>query len=670
MVLEHLGSGGFGAVYRVRHAQLGAIRALKVLHDDRVTSANQFLQEARLQSEVQSDFVVQVMDFFEHEGRCALVMEYIEGCRLSDWIQARCLALQEALEVFHQIVEGVDAIHGAGIVHRDLKPANILMTLTPSGWRPKVTDFGVSTVCRPSEGAEESLGGTPLYMAPEQLAGEAGVDHRADLFALGCILHELVFGESAYRSSALRVGEQGRQRSASPLRSSSEQQAHVCALIERLLEEEPDARLSSVAELREALTMPRSEPPSENVPVMRGSARTPWTHGAFVLGLSLLSLTPAWWSVLDVPTRWLGNLSASSSADSFQHLGRVTLLNAPAAEEGDNDRALIKQLLEECARQGPAAILLNVPMDYPADGADALRAAALSSPSPPVIMGARDWAGALEVDPVSLAAQNLHFGTSRFGADARQGFRLFGDLQRGDSEAVVARDVTQAARILMDGQDVRVFGDAEEPGSVWSMLFVPAAFAQSGEVPGLVETASAQEACRPGCLVILSFDDWDTRSERAPWVEVRVQGSTEDGADVRAGVENVRAPRLIAAQILSLLEGNALSRRWRTPLDVATSALLGVRSPVQRAHYLVSSRAPGLPGALVQLGLLLTVSLGATRWTHARTRRKRRFMLARASLYFAVLTAFVAALSGVLLPFTATVVALWGSVMLKRRGIR
>lgn len=198
VIEKRIGAGGAAVVYRARHQVLHSLHALKVLHSDNPAMHRRTVLEGRIQGSLDHPHVVRVTDVLDHDGRVVLVMELVDGPDLHAWIGSQGSPPQVAETVFRQIVGGVGAAHARGILHRDLKPANILVA---SGPLAKVTDFGLGRM----EGNERltRVGtrlGTPAYMSPEQLRAGA-IDQRADIWALGCILYELLTGRRAFPQS-------------------------------------------------------------------------------------------------------------------------------------------------------------------------------------------------------------------------------------------------------------------------------------------------------------------------------------------------------------------------------------------------------------------------------------------------------------------------------------
>ncbi|GDX80815.1 hypothetical protein LBMAG42_26260 [Deltaproteobacteria bacterium] len=193
-----LGEGGMAEVYRVRHRTLGSLHALKLLRIEIPGITERLVQEGQVQAALRHPNVVAVTDVILIGGKPGLVMEYIAGPTLEQWLRNHQPTLEEAEAIFLGILAGVTRAHRIGLVHRDLKPGNVLLEETDDGFIPKVADFGLAKVLVEQGGTFRTRSGvpmgTPAYMAPEQVRDAANVDQRADIFALGAILYELVCG--------------------------------------------------------------------------------------------------------------------------------------------------------------------------------------------------------------------------------------------------------------------------------------------------------------------------------------------------------------------------------------------------------------------------------------------------------------------------------------------
>ena len=199
-VLECLGRGGMGVVYKARQPRLDRFVALKILAREKEKDprfAERFTREAQALARLNHPNIVTIYDFGEADGLYYLLMEFVDGMSLRQLLQMRKLAPEEALTIVPAICEALQYAHQQGIVHRDIKPENIL--LDKQG-RVKIADFGIAKLLG-ADGRVESLTGeqqvvgTPHYMAPEQVEKPAIVDHRADIFSLGVVFYEMLTGE-------------------------------------------------------------------------------------------------------------------------------------------------------------------------------------------------------------------------------------------------------------------------------------------------------------------------------------------------------------------------------------------------------------------------------------------------------------------------------------------
>jgi tRNA A-37 threonylcarbamoyl transferase component Bud32 len=196
-ILECLGRGGMGVVYKARQKSLNRFVALKLLAPERVTDAKfaeRFTREAHALAALNHPHIVTVYDFGQAGGYYFLLMEFVNGVNLRQLLQARKLTPEEALAVIPPLCEALQYAHEQGIVHRDIKPANLLLD---KGGRVKIADFGIAKMIGDNSNlglAESQPAGTPQYMAPEQKDYQR-TDHRADIYSLGVVLYEMLTGE-------------------------------------------------------------------------------------------------------------------------------------------------------------------------------------------------------------------------------------------------------------------------------------------------------------------------------------------------------------------------------------------------------------------------------------------------------------------------------------------
>lgn len=197
-----LGEGGMALVYEVRSDD-GEALALKILKIPRASIQARLLREGRAQAKLAHPNVVGVREIIDVHGAPGLIMELVQGGDLDDFLQSGPPSLYVADRLAREILEGVAAAHQAGLIHRDLKPANVLLQKHPGGLHPKITDFGLARILGDSaaDARVTRTGmamGTPAYMPPEQIRDAKNVDQRADVYALGALLYELVSGVRAY----------------------------------------------------------------------------------------------------------------------------------------------------------------------------------------------------------------------------------------------------------------------------------------------------------------------------------------------------------------------------------------------------------------------------------------------------------------------------------------
>lgn len=199
-VLECLGRGGMGIVYKARQTRLGRLVALKVLSPARAKDpqfAERFQREAQALARLNHPAIVTVHEFGETDGLYFLVMEYVDGASLRDVLRQGRVPPHLALSIIPKLCEALQFAHDQGVVHRDIKPENIL--LDRQG-RVKIADFGIAKCFgeptpMPPLTEARAIVGTPHYMAPEQVEHPQSVDHRADIYSLGVVFYELLTGE-------------------------------------------------------------------------------------------------------------------------------------------------------------------------------------------------------------------------------------------------------------------------------------------------------------------------------------------------------------------------------------------------------------------------------------------------------------------------------------------
>jgi Tol biopolymer transport system component len=280
-IIAHLGSGGMGDVYEAKDTRLGRNVALKLIPDGFAADADRaarFEREARALAALNHPHIAAIHGLEEADGRMFLVMELVPGKTLEQRIGRSPVPIEETLVIARQIAEALEAAHDKGIVHRDLKPANI--KLTPDG-RAKVLDFGLAKLTAPRSDADSaaksvtltSLGtqvgmvlGTAAYMAPEQAKGQ-DVDRRADIFAFGCVLYEMLVGRPAFDGESITdIVSRILQRDPDWTRLPAGLPPSVHRLLRLCLAKDPKMRRQSAGDVRVDLEQAIAEPVSINSP--------------------------------------------------------------------------------------------------------------------------------------------------------------------------------------------------------------------------------------------------------------------------------------------------------------------------------------------------------------------------------------------------------------------
>jgi eukaryotic-like serine/threonine-protein kinase len=265
-VLEQLGAGGMGVIYKAHDRRLGRAVALKFLPEklaQQPQALERFRREARAASALNHPGICTIYDIGEQDGRAFIAMEFIDGETLSSHIRGKALPLEEMLKLGIQVAEALDAAHTEGIIHRDIKPANIFVT---KRGQAKVLDFGLAKLVPKGVGGVDAnsgdepsgsnsivgiISGTPSYMSPEQVRGD-DLDSRTDIFSLGLLLYEMATGRQAFGGgTGGMIIEAVLTRPPVPLRTINRDiPARLEEIIDKALHKDREKRYQHVADLR------------------------------------------------------------------------------------------------------------------------------------------------------------------------------------------------------------------------------------------------------------------------------------------------------------------------------------------------------------------------------------------------------------------------------------
>ncbi len=351
-ILEPLGKGGMGEVYRARDSTLQRDVAVKVLPEDLADDPERLARlkrEAQLLATLNHPNIATIHALEEHEGKSFLVLELVKGESLERLLARGPLPTEKALALCRQIAAALEAAHNEGIVHRDLKPANVLVT--PDG-RAKVLDFGIATNVKVGGDTTETavgthltvagtLIGTPAYMSPEQVRGGV-IDKRSDNWAFGCLLYEVLTGRSAF----------GRETLADILAAVIDQEPdwdalsragaeHVEPLIRRCLQKDPQQRLRDIGDAWIELGECMGDEPvaAEAAPSPKQGKTLAAVALAVALAVVMLAAGAFWWQIRPEGEPLLGAATGAGTGSGAVPgvVSHPTVAVLPFQNLGDDD---------------------------------------------------------------------------------------------------------------------------------------------------------------------------------------------------------------------------------------------------------------------------------------------------------------------------------------------
>ena len=341
-IIQELGRGGMGIVYKALDKHLDRIVALKVLPADKVADSvrkQRFVHEAKSASALHHANIVVIYDIATSDGTDFIAMEYVAGQDLQQMLTGKPLRVRDALNIAVQTADALAAAHRAGIIHRDLKPANVM--IDESGV-VKLVDFGLAKLMEPASELSETQSvteqltrqgtiiGTAAYMSPEQIEGKR-LDARSDIFSYGLILYEMLSGKRAFRGSGTAdIFASILRDNPVPLRETAQTvPSELERVVSRCLKKDPDRRFQHIDDVRVELQEIRDELESgvlpQYAPVKHKRRNWPWSLvGALVLATAVVALAGLLWSFL--PAR------ASRFTAAGPLLSRLTSESGLAAE--------------------------------------------------------------------------------------------------------------------------------------------------------------------------------------------------------------------------------------------------------------------------------------------------------------------------------------------------